>query len=189
LLLSEALGVRQSLPEAHRWLLETWPRLRWRDAELGEVARFWLQMHGGFRYQQTEMARHVALWRSGGDLVALHRGLIPTLQAWLQHLDGHHRVESGHYFPVMRRVEPRIAPGIDLLDADHEAIHEDLETLFKAGLVFHQALASGAADAANHAARLAGTLDTVAPRMERHLADEEDIVIPLIQRHADAFAS
>jgi len=185
---SDALDARRGLPEAHRWLLETFPRLRWHDPELGEVARFWLQMHAGFRHQQAQMHAQVALWRSDGDPVTLHRTLIPTLQGFLQHLDGHHRVESGHYFPVMRRVEPRIIAGIDLLDADHDAIHEDLETQFKAGLVFHQALASGAADAGDHAARLAGTLDTVAPRMERHLADEEDIVIPLIQRHADAFA-
>ena len=188
MLLSEALGVRQSLPEAHLWLLETFPRLRWRDAELGEVARFWLQMHAGFRHQQAQMQALTARWRTDGDTVILHRTLIPTLQGFLQHLDGHHRVESGHYFPVMRRVEPRIAPGIDLLDADHEAIQGHLESLFEAGLAFHRALASGAADAADHAARLAGTLDTVAPRMERHLADEEDIVIPLIQRHADAFS-
>ncbi len=186
--MSDALDVRPALPEAHRWLLETYPRLRWRDAELGEVARFWLQMHGSFRLKQAEMARHVAAWRAGGDLVGFHRGLIPTLQAYLQHLDGHHRVESGHYFPVMRRVEPRITAGIDLLDADHDAIHGQLETLFKAGLGLHQALASGAPDAADHAATLADTLDKAAQPTLRHLEDEEDIVIPLIQRHADAFA-
>ncbi|MFY7854457.1 MAG: hypothetical protein ACOVQ6_22075 [Brevundimonas sp.] len=109
--MSDALDARRGLPEAHRWLLETWPRLRWRDPDLGEVARFWLQMHGSFRHKQVEMAREVADWRAGGDLVLLHRDLIPTLQAYLQHLDGHHRVETGHYFPVMRRVEPRITAG------------------------------------------------------------------------------
>lgn len=186
--MSEALNVRPALPEAHRWLLETYPRLRWRDAELGEVARFWLQMHAGFRHKQAEMERHVATWRTSGDLPALHRSLIPTLQGYLQHLDGHHRVESGHYFPVMRRVEPRIATGIDLLDADHDIIHGHLEALFKAGLAFHQALANGGPDAADHAARLADTLDQTARSTLRHLEDEEDIVIPLIQRHAEAFA-
>ncbi len=186
--MSDALDARSGLPEAHRWLLETYPRLRWRDAELGEVARFWLQMHGSFRHKQAEMARQVAAWRAGGDLVAFHRGLIPTLQAYLHHLDGHHRVESGHYFPVMRRVEPRISVGIDLLDADHDAIHGQLEALFKAGLGFHQALAGGAPDAADRAARLSDVVERTSRQTDRHLEDEEDIVIPLIQRHADAFA-
>ncbi len=186
--MSDALEVRTGLPEAHRWLLESYPRLRWHDAELGEVARFWLQMHAGFRHKQAEMARQVRAWRSGGDLVSLHRGLIPTLQAYLQHLDGHHRIETGHYFPIMRGVEPRITAGIDLLDADHDAIHGQLEVLFKSGLSFHQALAGGSLDAADHAARLADTLERVSRHADRHLEDEEDIVIPLIARHADAFA-
>jgi len=186
--LSDALDGRTGLPEAHRWLLETYPRLRWRDAELGEVARFWLHMHASFRQKQAEMAHQVSRWRESGDLVALHRGLIPTLQAYLQHLDGHHRVESGHYFPVMRRVEPRITTGIDLLDTDHDAIHGQLEALFKAGLAFHQGLSDGAADASDRAARLGDVLERTSRQAERHLEDEEDIVIPLIQRHADAFA-
>lgn len=187
--MSDALDLRDGLPEAHRWLLETYPRLRWRDPELGEVARFWLQMHAGFRHKASEMQDAVILWRSGGgDLVTLHRTLIPTLQGFLQHLDGHHRVESGHYFPVMRRVEPRIATGIDLLDADHDAIHGHLEDLFKSGLAFHQAMTAATPEAADRAARLAETLDRIAPPLVRHLEDEEDIVIPLIARHADAFA-
>jgi iron-sulfur cluster repair protein YtfE (RIC family) len=186
--MSDALDVRPAPPEAHRWLLDTFPRLRWHDPALGEVARFWLQMHAGFRHKQADMQGQLALWRNGGDLVTLHRTLIPSLQGFLQHLEGHHRVESGHYFPVMRRVEPRITAGIDLLDADHDAIHGHLETLFRSGLAFHQSMAGGAPDRADAAARLADTLDRIAPPLGRHLDDEEDIVIPLITRHADAFA-
>ncbi len=186
--MSDALDARQGLPEAHRWLLETYPRLRWNDPSLGEVARFWLQMHAGFRHKTSRMQDQIARWRADGDLVALHGALIPTVQDFLQHLDGHHRVETGHYFPVMRRVEPKIAAGIDLLDADHDAIHGHLETLFRSGLAFHQAMAASAADAADRAARLSDTLERIAPPLARHLQDEEDIVIPLIARHADAFS-
>ena len=186
--MSDALDGRTALPEAHRWLLETFPRLRWHDPALGEVARFWLQMHAGFRQQQAQMQAQVARWRTDGDSATLHSTLIPMLQGFLQHLDGHHRVESGHYFPVMRRVEPRITTGIDLLDADHDAIHGHLDALFQSGLAFHQAMAGGFPDRAEAAARLADTLDRIAPPLSRHLEDEEDIVIPLITRHADAFA-
>lgn len=186
--MSDALDLRNGLPEAHRWLLETWPRLRWQDPDLGEVARFWLQMHDGFRRQQSLMQGLTADWRSGGsDLATLHRNLIPSLQGFLQHLDGHHRVESAHYFPVMRRVEPRIAAGIDLLDADHDAIHIHLDALFSSGLAFHQAVTGQPSTASDAAARLADVLDRISPPLARHLEDEEDIVIPLITRHADAF--
>ena len=94
-------------------------------------------------------------WRADGDLIALHRQLIPALHGFLQHLDGHHSIESGHYFPQFRAIEPRIAAGIDLLDRDHDAVHETLEALFRDGMAFHRAVAGKAPDAADHAARLA----------------------------------
>ena len=83
----------------------------------------------------------VGQWRDrAATRAALHRQLIPALQSFLQHLDGHHRIESGQYFPTMRQIEPRIGAGIDLLDRDHDAIHETLEALFQDGLAFHQAV-------------------------------------------------
>ena len=127
------------------------------------------------------MAEAAARWRSGAlDPRDLHAALIPTLQAFLQHLDGHHRVESGHYFPQFRRAAPQIADGIDLLDRDHDAIHAHLDALYHSAVAFHQAVAGQSADAPDHAHRLVDTLDLAAPGLVRHLDDEEDIVIPLL---------
>ena len=127
------------------------------------------------------MADAAARWRSGRlDPRGLHAALIPTLQAFLQHLDGHHRVESGHYFPQFRLIEPRIQSGLDLLDRDHDAIHAHLDALFHAAVAFHQAVAAPSPDASDHAHRLADVLDRAAPGLIRHLDDEEDIVIPLM---------
>lgn len=176
-----ALATRHGLPVGMLYLRDAWPRDRWADAGLDQTAAFWLQMHGSFRHHQTHMNGLVSQWRAGGDLHALHRTLIPALQSFLQHLDGHHRIESGQYFPRMRKIEPRIARGIDLLDRDHDAIHHTLETLFQSGLAFHQAITSNAADAPDRAARLGDALDTGHAPLLRHLEDEEDIVIPLIQ--------
>ena len=103
-----------------------------------------------------------------------------TLQAFLGHLDGHHRVESGHYFPQFRLIEPRIQTGLDLLDRDHDAIHAHLDALYHAAVAFHHAVAGQSPDAPDLAHRLAGTLDRAAPGLIRHLDDEEDIVIPLL---------
>ena len=89
-----ALALRSGLPTDMLYLREEHPRARW-HAGLDETAAFWLQMHGGFRQHQTHMAGLVDAWRGGGELAALHRQLIPALQAFLQHLDGHHRIESG----------------------------------------------------------------------------------------------
>lgn len=185
---SDDLASRSGLPTAYRYLVEDLPRLRWHDPQIGGTARFWLQMHGHFRHQVDAMTGLSGDWRSGAmSLTDLHRQLIPTLQGFLQHLDGHHSIETHRYFPLMRQVEPRIGAGIDLLDRDHDAIHGMLENLFRAGLEFHQAVAGSAPTASDAAARLAERLDHAAPPLARHLEDEEDIVIPLITRHADRF--
>ncbi len=186
--MSEDLSTRQGLPEPYRYLVEDFPRLRWHEPQVGAMARFWLQMHSGFRREVAQMDALTGHWRAGDlALPDLHRRLIPKLQQFLQHLDGHHNVESHHYFPTMRTVEPRIGAGIDLLDRDHDAIHGYLDTLFQTGLAFHQAVSGNSPLAADTAARLVDTLDQAGPSVARHLEDEEDIVIPLITRHADAF--
>jgi len=186
--LSDDLAIRTGLPDAYRYLVQELPRLRWHEPQVGTMARFWLQMHSGFRRENATMAGLTAKWRVG-DLPAadLHRQLIPTLQGFLQHLDGHHNIESHHYFPTMRRVEPRIGAGIDLLDRDHDAIHGHLDTLYQAGLAFHQAVAGNTAMASDAATRLSDVLEQVERPLLRHLEDEEDIVIPLITRHSDVF--
>jgi iron-sulfur cluster repair protein YtfE (RIC family) len=182
------LATRTGLPGPCRYLVEGLPRLRWHEPQVGAMARFWLQMHSGFRRETAAMTGLANQWRRGGLAVTdLHRQLIPTLQGFLQHLDGHHNIESHHYFPTMRRVEPRIGTGIDMLDADHDMIHRHLDDLYQSGLVFHRAVVGKAPSAGDDAARLADALDRAERPLFRHLEDEEDIVIPLISLHADAF--
>lgn len=169
-----------------RYLADALPRDRWDGCGLPETAAFWLQMHAGFRAQVASMTGQAIRWRQGElEVRGLHDALLPTLQAFLQHLDGHHRIESGHYFPAFRRIEPRIAAGIDLLDRDHDAIHAHLEALFDAGSGFHQAVTTADPHAGDHAARLAEALDRAAGPLTRHLEDEEDIVIPLLAMKGD----
>jgi hemerythrin-like domain-containing protein len=175
-----ALDTRAGLPAELLYLRDDFPRDRW-TTQLDETAAFWLQMHASFRGHQAHMDGLISQWRANGDAGALHRQLIPALQSFLQHLDGHHRVESGQYFPMMRRIEPRIGAGIDLLERDHDAIHETLETLFQSGLAFHKAISADAPNAADRANRLSDVIERSGLPLLRHLEDEEDIVIPLIQ--------
>lgn len=169
------------------YLRADYPRARWDEPSLSEIAKHWLQMHTGFRRHQAHMEELAGLWRARRlDVPNLHRRLIPVVQQFLQHLDAHHRIESGHYFPAMRRVEPRIAPGIDLLDRDHDVIHGQLEALFHGASLFHRVVSAGDGVGESDAAhRLSDTITAAAPDLFRHLEDEEDIVIPLIALHGD----
>lgn len=179
------LAARQGLPDEMLYLRRALPRERWIEGLPGTAA-FWLQMHEGFRAHQRAMADAAARWRAGAlDPRGAHDALLPTLQAFLQHLDGHHRIETGRYFPAFRTLEPRIEAGLDLLDRDHDAIHAHLQALYEAGLALHRAVASGAPDAADRVHRLAEALDHAGPPLLRHLEDEEDIVIPLMALRGD----
>lgn len=181
------LAARTGLPGDWLYLREQFPRDRWTAASLPPIAGHWLQMHDGFRRQADQMTALTTAFRADPtDPNGLHRALIPLLQAFLQHLDGHHRVESGHYFPAFRTLEPRIAEGIDLLDRDHDAVHAHLEAMLNAGRAFHMAVSAGAPDAADAARRLADALDAALPALARHLDDEEDIVIPLLALKGEA---
>lgn len=177
------LAGRTALPAEMADLAQPQPRACSTDAELSELARFWLQMHDGFRHETEVMLAGVADLRGGAaDARAFHDRVLPVLARFLQHLDGHHRVESGHYFPQFRRVDNRLQAAIDMLDKDHDAIHAHLEALATAGNALHQAVRAGAPDAPDRALPLADTLDAARTPLLRHLEDEEDIVIPVMRK-------
>ena len=176
------LSTRAGLPEDLRVGLTDFPRHRWAEPSVVEMARFWLGVHENFRRHQAHLGALTTHWRDGrSDLRTLHARGVPATQQFLQHLDMHHRIESGQYFPAFRDLDPRIANGIDLLDRDHDVVHERLEAVFAAASVFHRAVQSNAPDAADAAARLSDAIAGMGPLVLRHLDDEEEIVIPLIQ--------
>ena len=175
------LTTRPRLPDDMRVGLVDFPRERWSEPTLAEMARFWLNIHENFRRHHAHMGAIVDHWRGGhSDLAGLHNRLVPAIQQFLQHLDAHHNIESGQYFPIFRTLDPRIAHGVDLLDRDHDVVHAELDRLFQFTRAFHQAVQSNAPDAADHANRLGDIIAGMGPSLLRHLDDEEEIVIPLI---------
>lgn len=177
-----ALAGRTGLPPEMAGLCQPAPRACSGDAGLSEIARFWLQMHDGFRRETALMTAAAADLRAGrADARGFHDRSLPILAGFLQHLDGHHRIESGHYFPQFRRLDARLEAALDLLDRDHDAIHAHLQALADAGNALHHAIRSGA-PATDAARRLADALTAAETPLNRHLDDEEDLVVPILQR-------
>ena len=178
---------RTGLPETYRWLERGFPRSDWPVLQLHATARFWLERHAWFRGAQARLAELGAgPGEAGAGAAAYARRTFPVLGVFLQHLDGHHRIESDHYFPAMARQEPRMAAGFALLDRDHDTIHRILAELADAAAALNRALAAGA-DAPAAADRLAAAIAAAGRPLTRHLDDEEDIVVPLLTRHGDPF--
>ncbi|AZO43122.1 hemerythrin domain-containing protein [Mesorhizobium sp. M7D.F.Ca.US.005.01.1.1] len=178
---------RVGLPDDLRWLVEKYPRENWQDhANIHGIANMWLQRHDMFRELGGMLTNGIGDYREG-KLTApdFARWFAPRLNHFLGNLDGHHNVEDYQYFPVFAKAEPRLKRGFEILDADHHIIHEGLERNAEAANAFIKTLQESedrqrfAADAyADENSRLIAMLT-------RHLADEEDLIIPLILDRGD----
>jgi hypothetical protein len=176
------LDSRAGWPEDLRLLLDRYPRPIWPGhANLGEMARFWLQIHDGFRGLAAAIEEQTAELREGRlPPEAFREWLAPRLQTLLSHLHGHHQIEDHQFFPLFSAAEPRLVRGFEVLESDHGRIHESIvgvvdaaRTLLRAAPADRDLLRrSGDAYAASGA--------TLFRRLDRHLGDEEDLIIPLI---------
>jgi len=181
------LEQRSGLPADLRFLADKYPREDWQAHDnIHGMANMWLQRHDMFRDIGGILTGAIADYREGRtDAQGFAKFFAPRLNFFLGHLDGHHNVEDAHYFPVFAKVETRLKRGFEILDADHHTIHEGLERNSDAGNAFLRALGETedrqrfAADAyADENTRLVAMLT-------RHLADEEDLIIPLILERGD----
>ncbi|MEI9427568.1 hemerythrin domain-containing protein [Mesorhizobium sp. Cs1299R1N3] len=186
-LTNSSLLERLGLPEDLRWLAEKYPRENWQaHANIHGMANMWLQRHDMFRELGGMLTGGIDDYREGALAAPdFARWFAPRLNHFLRHLDGHYNVEDYQYFPAFTKAEPRLKRGFDILDADHHTIHEGLERNAEAANAFIRTLQESedkqrfAADAyADENSRLIAMLT-------RHLADEEDLIIPLILDRGD----
>ncbi|WP_192251132.1 hemerythrin domain-containing protein [Mesorhizobium caraganae] len=178
---------RAGLPDDLRWLVQKYPRENWQGhGNIHGLANMWLQRHDMFRELGGMLTNGIGDYREG-RLTApdFARWFAPRLNHFLGNLDGHHNVEDYQYFPAFAKAEPRLKRGFDILDADHHTIHDGLERNAETANAFIRTLEESedkqrfAADAyADENSRLIAML-------KRHLADEEDLIIPLILDRGD----
>lgn len=178
----EALDLdhRRGWPEELAYLLKRYPREIWREHEnLGQMARFWLARHGMFRDLGGALTEGMSRFRDGKlDYAAFSHWFAPRLQFFLGELDGHHQIEDRHYFPVFAAAEAKLARGFDVLEGDHEIIHDDLYVVSDTAITL---LRAGEGDALRRAAdAYVDANDRLIRRLLRHLEDEEDLIVPLI---------
>ncbi len=161
-----------------------------------------------FDTPKHEWASHQNYWRGADMWQGIHRSLLHEsglfvegleklvdlpkgeLQAGLllnnmRHVGGHlighahvhHHVEDDHYFPRFKEIFPQLGRPIDLLDCDHRVLEETLDAV--EGHVRAMQAENADRDRIGAALEDARKLDRI---LNRHLADEEDIVIPALLR-------
>ena len=181
------LESRAGLPDDLRWLVEKYPREDWRaHSNIAGMATFWLQRHDMFRELGGLLTTIIADYREGRATASQFAQLFaPRLNFFLGELDGHHNVEDHHYFPVFAKAEKRLQRGFDILDADHHTIHEGLERNAETANDFLRALQENEDRRRFAADAYAGENTRLVAMLTRHLADEEDLIIPLILDRGD----
>ena len=176
-----ALATRARLPEPLRVLLADYPRAGWEaHPHFTALTRFWLDRHLMFRrLQGLLVAETEAFLDKGRDPHAFARGLHRLGGSFLGELQGHHLVEDAHYFPRLQALDPRLAAAFELLDADHHALDARMHRLADAANAVLDAVPQGG-PAMDPAGRLLGELTGFGRLLDRHLDDEEEIVVPVI---------
>lgn len=180
------LGLRTDpMPSDMQRLLDAYPRDTW-EAHPGfrEKTRNWLGAHRMFRrlaalvrtdtegfLDGTMDARTYSdrLWHRGGRLVG--------------NLHGHHGWEDHSYFPELSAADPRFDAGLAILEKDHETMNHVLDAFSRSADRAISLSRLDAAKARNEAGRLHEHAQTIEAFLNRHLADEEELAVPIILHH------
>lgn len=174
-----ALDARTGLPPHLRVLADRYPRDSWTGhANFNGLTAFWLERHGLFRQVMDKI-----LTATQAQIDAPQARYATELARYtgffLNELHGHHGIEDQHYFPRFMALDRRLAQGFTILDRDHHALDGHIQGLADATSAVLGALKHGAA-AQDHLGRLEASQAMFQRFLDRHLADEEDIVVPLI---------
>jgi hemerythrin-like domain-containing protein len=178
---------RTGWPAELRILLTEFPRDLWQQSA-SPLARFWIDRHQHFRMQSSALRSATDDYRERrsapkefADRVA------PRLQNFLSQLQGHHQIEDLHYFPAFRAADRRLNAGFDVLADDHKLLHEDIVTIVQAMTAFIGTLRESGRSMENDRRQAADSFvdafDPLYRRLDRHLDDEEDLIIPLMLAH------
>ncbi|MCB1482419.1 MAG: hemerythrin domain-containing protein [Rhodobiaceae bacterium] len=179
---------RTSLPEHMRELVKLFPRDGWAThPNFGALTRFWLDRHGMFRELMTHLHNDARLMADKGmDPQTYARRLSRFGGLFVGQLHEHHTVEDHHYFPLLVAREKPLQAGFDLLDADHHAIDEHLHAFTEeANALLMSANQPEASSAYGLAARFSQTLSGLDRMLDRHLVDEEEIIVPVLLKHGE----
>ncbi|MCC5961766.1 MAG: hemerythrin domain-containing protein [Rhodobacteraceae bacterium] len=183
------LARRNALPDALRVLLQDYPRDIWEShRNFDGLTRFWLDRHLMFRRALKDWQTDTRSFLDKGRDPRAHGQMTAQIGGFLiNQLHGHHQIEDAHYFPVLSGAEPRLSHGFDLLDADHHRLDSELASLTDAANTHLRALQDRSADTRASAGAMLERLEGFEGFLNRHLVDEEELVVPVILHHALRF--
>ncbi|MEZ5716132.1 MAG: hemerythrin domain-containing protein [Paracoccaceae bacterium] len=174
------LASRPGLPDELRVLARLYPRSGWHDhPNFSDLIAFWLDRHLTFREVLSRMQSATRM-----QMAAPQDRFAPEIARYtgffLGQLHDHHSIEDHHYFPRLKRFDFRLHRGFEMLDADHHALDAEIAALAEAT---NALLARMRAGEAGEPGRLLEVQERFARFLDRHLADEEEVIVPVLLKY------
>lgn len=184
--MTHAFDIRtQDMPATMRVLLDDYPRDSW-DAHPGfkEKTKHWLGAHQMFRrlgeLVRSETELYLDKSREPDDFAGR---LSYYGNALVANLHGHHNWEDKSYFPELSAADPRFDAGLEILEKDHQELDRVLDTFTETANRSIKLIHLDEPQAREEAGRLHGLAGTIEAFLDRHLADEEELAVPIILHH------
>lgn len=161
------------------------PPEKWYDSEVSYKTGAWLNFHTNFRRRHNNLEQVGEIYLdvksplSEENLPAWQNyksNMLRLLSDQISYLHGHHNVEDTHYFPYFVQGFPELKQGFALLDNDHHNIHAMLDDLS----VLRRELFQMENCQPDFAEKLHMSVCQAGILLNRHLSDEEDLVIPIL---------
>ncbi len=176
---SKRTGLPSSVQET---LLES-TRSEWQNhPRFGGKANFFMTIHRDLLNGANQLSRGIErlLDTSPGDIGdAVERmNLLPFSRNMIGFAHHHHEIEDHGYFPQFALMYPELNRGLSLLDGDHKILDAALDDT--------QMALNGLNDTAIRRDQLAAlysgsqALENI---LNRHIWDEEEVIIPIFLRH------
>lgn len=177
-----SLITRTALPDGFAFLLADFPRTVWEGhPNNGQWCQFWLQRHQMFRDYSAALTDACEQLSDGKiEAQAFHEWFVPRVNFYLGEIDTHHKVEEHHYFPALAQADVKMERGIALLEGDHRVVHDRLIAAYEAVVALDAAIREVSGDVASAAPTARDGIAGLGDVLDRHLNDEEDIIVPLI---------
>lgn len=180
------MTVRQGpLPEDMRILLRDYPRELWPDhPNFAESIQHWMGAHQMFRRLAALVEKDTELFLDKGRSTPDYAGRLAYYGNLLvRNLHGHHGWEDRAFFPELSRADDRFDHGLEVLESDHEALDALLDTFTVQANRTVQLAQLDETQVHDEAGIVHGISKSIGQFLDRHLGDEEDLVVPILLHH------
>jgi len=176
---------RTDLPEDLRFLLGDYPRDGWvAHPHFARSIQNWLGAHHSFRQLGDVLASKTQRYLNRDTEADTYiNGLAYYGDLLIRNLHGHHTWEDSSYFPELAAADHRFKRGQDLLESDHVELDALLDRITTRSNRAIQLQTLDPKQVYETAAPLEHDFETLKKFLNRHLSDEEDLVVPILLHH------